>query len=281
VNHLMPESSLGTIIQTRGAASSAVRRIRRYHMWSMMPYREHTLWKVFEVLQIRASNAGIGGAVLEEAKELYAQLTASTTCRGQAQRDAALAACLWEALKRHEAPRLPRDIAEIFMIPLQAVTRGIKQFQHVLAIRASGLKTDTYTTPNPAATATAAAAAAPESHATLAARAAARRDAHRATAARTTSYEDFVGPFITNLSVPRAAELEELTRHICARTEELGIVPENTPPSLTASVIAFAAQELGIRVESSELTRVCGISAVTIAKCLKRMMPWKEKLLAE
>lgn len=276
VNHLMPESSLGTIIQTRGTSSSAVRRIRRYHMWSMMPYREHALWKVFEVLQIRASNAGIGTAVLEEAKELYAQLTASSSCRGQAQRDAALAACLWEALKRHDAPRLPRDIADIFAIPLQAVTRGIKQFQHVLAIRTSGLKTDTYTAPAAGPSATA-----PETAAVLAARAAARRAAHSATATRTTSYEDFVGPFITNLSVPRAAELEELTRRICARTEELGIVPENTPPSLTASVIAFSARELGIRVESTDLARVCGISAVTIAKCLKRMAPWKEKLLAE
>lgn len=277
VNHLMPESSLGTIIQIRGASSSAVRRIRRYHMWSMMPYREHALWKVFEVLQIRASNAGIGTAVLDEAKELYAQLTATSSCRGQAQRDAALAACLWEALKRHDAPRMPRDIAEIFAIPLQAVTRGIKQFQHVLTLRASGLKTDTYTAPLLPAPTT----AAPESRAILAARAAARLAAHRATAARTTSYEDFVCPFITNLSVPRAGELEELTLRICARTEELGIVPENTPPSLTASVIAFAARELGIRVDSADLARVCGISAVTIAKCLKRMAPWKEKLLAE
>jgi transcription initiation factor TFIIIB Brf1 subunit/transcription initiation factor TFIIB len=285
VNHLMPESSLGTIIQTRGAGSATSRRIRRYHMWNLMPYRERTLWSVFESLQVRATNAGISTAVIEESKELYAQLTASTVCRGQPQRDAMLAACLWEALKRHESPRLPRDIAEIFHLPLQHVTRGIKQFQHTLAFRTSAKSTDTYVT---AISVPAAASAAPthpvaEAPEVVKARAIERRAAWRATVARTTSYEDFIIPFLTNLSVPRevSATLEATVRHVCARIEELGVVPENTPPSLTASVIAFVSTELGIRIEHADLARVCGISAVTIAKCLKRMAPWREKLLAE
>jgi len=291
INHLMPESSLGTMIQARGsgAGSAVARRIKRYHMWNLMPYRERTLWSVFESLQVRASNAGIGTAVLEEAKELYAQLTASTVCRGQSQRDAMLAACLWEALKRHETPRMPRDIAEIFSIPMQNVTRGIKQFQHTIAFRTSAQSTDTYTTgPHPHSggggiKAPAGAEPEPESVAVLTARAHQRRALWQATASRTTSYEDFIVPFLTNLSIPRGAAptLEATVRHVCARIEELGVVPENTPPSLTASVIAFASAELGIRIDHADLARVCGISAVTISKCLKRMLPWKEKLLAE
>ncbi len=279
VNHLMPESSLGTIIKTRGAGSATACRIRRYHMWNLMPYRERTLWTIFESLQVRATNAGISTAVIEEAKELYAQLAASTVCRGQSQRDAMLAACLWEALKRHEAPRMPRDIAEIFNLPLQHVTRGIKQFQHTLAFRTSAKSTDTYVT---AAAAAPAAAPIVETPEVVKARAIERRAAWRATVARTTSYEDFIIPFLTNLSVPReyAATLEATVRHVCARIEELGVVPENTPPSLTASVIAFVSADLGIRIETADLARVCGISAVTIAKCLKRMAPWREKLLA-
>lgn len=285
VNHLMPESSLGTIIQTRGAGSATARRIRRYHMWNLMPYRERTLWTVFESLQVRATNAGISTAVIEEAKELYAQLTASTVCRGQPQRDAMLAACLWEALKRHESPRMPRDIAEIFHLPLQHVTRGIKQFQHTLAFRTSAKSTDTYVTAVAAPAAAATAAPTPpvvEAPEVMKARAIERRAAWRATVARTTSYEDFIVPFLTNLSVPRefSATLEATVRQVCARIEELGVVPENTPPSLTASVIAFVSAELGIRIEHADLARVCGISAVTIAKCLKRMAPWREKLLA-
>lgn len=275
VNHLMPESSLGTMILVKNQ-SPLMRRIKRYHMWNLMPYRERTLWCIFESLQVRASNAGIGTAVLEEAKELFAQLTASAICRGQKQRDAMLAACLWEALKRHETPRMPKDIAEIFNIELCNVTKGIKQFQHLFAIRTSGQMTNTYASAKPIAKVEP--EFGPESDEVISARAFQRRAIWQKTASRTTSYEDFIIPFLTNLSVSRSA-LESLVRHVCNRTEELGIVPENTPPSLTASVIAFCALQKQIRLDIAEIARVCGISAVTIQKCLKRMMPWKEKLL--
>lgn len=273
VNHLMPESSLGTMIMSNNP-SPLMRRIKRYHMWNLMPYRERTLWTIFESLQVRAANAGIGTAVLEEAKELYAQLTASAICRGQAQRDSMLAACLWEALKRHGTPRMPKDIAEIFHIPLKHVTKGNKQFQNLFAMRTSGQMTDTYANPSESAPVD----PGKESAETISARAFQRKAIWQKMASRTTSYEDFIQPFLTNLAIPRGS-LEHMVRHVCERTEELGIVPENTPPSLTASVIAFCAQESGIRLETTEIARVCGISAVTIHKCLKRMMPWKEKLL--
>lgn len=289
VNHLMPESSLGTMIHIRGS-SAMMRRLKRYHMWNQMPYRERTLWTVFDSLQVRAANAGIGTAVIEEAKELYAQLTATAICRGQAQRDAMLAACLWESLKRHETPRMPKDIAEVFNIPMKHVTRGIKQFQQLLAIRTTSEATDTYAAvtvvplPPPPVAATKEAdrpPAAKETTAELIARAHHRRAIWQKTAARTTSYEDFIVPFLTNLSIPRhaSAKLEALVRHVCARVDDLGIVPENTPPSLTASVIAFCCAELHITMDNADIARVCGISAVTIQKCLKRMAPWRAKIV--
>jgi transcription initiation factor TFIIB len=276
INHLMPESSLGTMILNKGQ-NPLMRRIKRYHMWNLMPYRERTLWAVFEGLQVRAANAGISTAVVEESKELYAQLTASAICRGQGQRDAMLAACLWEALKRHDAPRMPKDIADIFNIPLRQVTKGIKQFQQLLAIRTSSGQTDTYA--NPASVKKVLdTTPVEESDETITNRANQRRAIWQATVSRTTSYEDFIKPFLTNLSAPAA--LEDMVRHVCAKTEELGVVPENTPPSLTASVIAFCCAELGIAIDNTEIARVCGISAVTIQKCLKRMTPWRAKLLA-
>jgi transcription initiation factor TFIIB len=279
VNHLMPESSLGTVILNHGQ-SPLMRRIKRYHMWNLMPYRERTLWTVFDSLQVRAMNAGISTAIIEEAKELYAQLTASAICRGQGQRDSMLAACLWESLKRHDSPRMPKDIADVFNISLRHVTRGIKQFQHLLAIRTSGQMTDTYVSPAVPSLAPANYNE-PETAATIAARAQQRRAIWQKTAAKTTSYEDFIVPFLTNLSIARAAaaQMEGLVRQVCARTEELGVVPENTPPSLTASVIAFCAAELGLHIDHTEIARVCGISAVTIQKCLKRLNPWKAQLL--
>ena len=288
MNPLMPESSLGTMILA-GDGSRLMRRIKRYHMWNMMPYRERTLWTIFEGLQVRAANAGIGTAVIEEAKELYAQLTMTASCRGQSQRDAMLAACLWEALKRHDTPRMPKDIAEIFTVPLKLVTRGIKNFQNLLAMRSGAQQTGTYANPSMPSMPSMPSLPctdkekdpAKESDTVLQARSNQRRAVWQKTVARTTTYEDFISPFLTNLSVPmaHASTLEHLVRHVCEKVEELGIVPENTPPSLTASVIAFCCSELGVVIGHADIARTCGISPVTIQKCLKRLQPWKEKLI--
>ena len=305
INHLMPQSSLGTIMLTygrgsgRSSGSKTMNRIKRYHGWNQMPYRERKLWAVFDSLQIRATNAGISTAAIEEAKELYAQLTASASCRGQGQLDSMLAACLWESLKRHDTPRMPKDVADIFHIPLRNVTRGIKQFQHTLAIRISSEKTDTYAgikegpkivTASVSSSEIAAAGAAvaspepvpiKESDEDITARANRRRAVWQKMVARTTTYEDFIDPFLTNLSISRTSTLERMVRNVCQRTETYMVVPENTPPSLTASVIAFCCAHLKITIDIADIASVCGISAVTIQKCLKRLQAQKEKLLEE
>jgi hypothetical protein len=277
INPLMPESSLGTMILSKGdGGSRMMRRIKRYHMWNLMPYRERTLWTIFESLQVRAANAGISTAVIEEAKELYAQLTASAICRGQNQRDAMLAACLWEALKRHNSPRIPKDLADIFYIPIKQVTRGIKLFQHLLAMRSGAQNTDTYASAKtPIAELDADIV---EDSNVIQARATVRRATWQKTVGRTTTYDDFIEPFLVNLST-QSCKLELLVRHVCCMIEELGIVPENTPPSLVASVIAFCCMHLNINIPNADIAKVCGISPVTIQKCLKRLQPWKEKLL--
>lgn len=309
INPLLPESSLGTMILGRGSSSGSMGRIKRYHMWNLMPYRERNLWTIFDGLTVRATNAGISTAVIEETKELYARLTASTICRGQQQRDAMLAACLWEALKRHDAPRMPKDIADIFSLPLKNVTRGIKLFQHLLAMRTSAKDESTYTSVRPTATSRKQAAGTTtsqkedpllsttttqtqstskpkevipmmkESDAVLLERAN-QRKAQMKTVSRSTTYEDFIKPFLTNLSAPNMSSLEAMVRRVCKRIEDLGVVPENTPPSLTASVIAFCCAEMGITMDNADIGRVCGISPVTIQKCLKRIQPWRSQLLA-
>jgi transcription initiation factor TFIIIB Brf1 subunit/transcription initiation factor TFIIB len=280
----MPESSLGTMILSKNNGSKMMNRIKRYHMWNLMPYRERTLWSIFDGLQVRASNAGINTAAIEEAKELYAQLTASAICRGQNQRDAMLAACLWEALKRHDSPRMPKDIAEIFTIEIRQVTRGIKQFQHLLAMRSGSQTEHTYANmkkKEKAPPVDPSAVYVVESPDVIAARANVRKAVWQKTVGRTTTYKDFVHPFLTNLSIPNSQALEKKVFMVCERVEELGVVPENTPPSLTASVIVFCSSEVGIKLSHTDVAQVCGISPVTIQKCLKRLLPWKKKLLEE
>ncbi len=270
LNPLLPESSLGTRIVSRPGESRAMQKIRQYHLWNVMPYRERTLWNVFEGLQVRAANAGISGAVLEETKQLYAQVSPLCICRGQ-QKDALMAACLFESLKRHDTPRRPQEIAEIFKIDIKLITRGVKQFaglldEHLHAAARKAVVEDA------------------EAHQT------ANTEQHKVdpiivqqVATPSTSFRHYLEPAILRLETPRAmlGSMEGLAVQMGNLLDELGICPETTPPSLAACAISLACMRLGLIKTNQEIAGVCGISVATLQKCMKRIEPWKATLFKE
>jgi transcription initiation factor TFIIB len=271
-NPLLPESSLGTTMLLRKHHGNAMRKIKRYHTWNLMPYRERNLWGIFEGLHVRAVNAGIGVGVLEEAKRLYAQLSILCVCRGT-QKEALLAACLYESLKRSGTPRRPKDIATIFQINIRYVTKGLKQFANLLNMdERIGLKPDAAApAPAPAAEGAAPVQVSVES----------RRAKWDTISRSTTTFEHYIDPFVSKLEAPRqlTGTLIALTRQICSRADDMGICPENTPPSLTAAALALACSALSIQKTIQEIAAVCDISVVTLHKCLKRLDQWKQNLL--
>ena len=305
MNPLLPESSLGTRIVSRAGEHRAMRKIRQYHLWNVMPYRERTLWNVFEMLQVRAANAGISGAVVEETKQLYAQVSPLCICRGQ-QKDALMAACLFESLKRHGTPRRPQEIADVFKINIKLITRGVKQFAGLLDehLHAAARKEITNATANAtakaAAKATATAKAAAKttsmsdtvSNPTVAAATEASTAAAAAaaappttiiitqTATPSTSFKHYLEPAILRLETPRAllSVMEGISEQIGDALDELGICPETTPPSLAACAISLACQFLKTPKSNGDVAAVCGISVATLQKCMKRIEPWKPTL---
>jgi transcription initiation factor TFIIB len=90
---------------------------------------------------------------------------------------------------------------------------------------------------------------------------------------------DFVARFCSKLcmSPPHTA----LTKHVIERTDELAIVCESTPPSVVAGAIHMVSQELGLNINKKDIGDACMISPVTICKCYKRMLPFREQLLPE
>uniref|UniRef100_A0A6C0DRF8 Transcription factor TFIIB cyclin-like domain-containing protein n=1 Tax=viral metagenome TaxID=1070528 RepID=A0A6C0DRF8_9ZZZZ len=276
-NPLLPESSLGTTMLLRKNHGNVMRKIKRYHTWNLMPYRERNLWGIFEGLHVRAINAGIGIGVLEEAKRLYAQLSALCVCRGT-QKEALLAACLYESLKRSGTPRRPKDIATIFQINLRHVTKGLKQFANLLnmdermgtRVVAAENRHNTNTMP-----AAAGGAAAPVVNIES------RRAKWDSISRSTTTFEHYIEPFVSKLEAPRnfTGTLVMMTRQICTRADDMGICPENTPPSLTAAALALACSALTIQKSIQEIAAVCDISVVTLHKCLKRLEVWRQNLL--
>jgi transcription initiation factor TFIIIB Brf1 subunit/transcription initiation factor TFIIB len=282
MNPLLPESSLGTRIVARPGESRAMQKIRQYHLWNVMPYRERTLWNVFEGLQVRAANAGISAAILEETKQLYAQVSPLCICRGQ-QKEALMAACLFESLKRHDTPRRPGEIAEIFKIDMKLITRGVKQFaglldEHLHAAARKAVEED----------AAATAATSKTTTPTITTNTSNTKDVEvtkapvilQPVATPSTNFRHYLEPAILRLDTPRAllGAMEDKAIHFGNLLDELGICPETTPPSLAACSIALATQHLGFPKTNQEIAGVCGISLATLQKCMKRIEPWKPTL---
>ena len=67
-NELLPESSLGSTISFKYGESYDMRKIRNYHLWNSMPYKERSLYNVFDKIQVTSLNSGIPNCIIEEAK---------------------------------------------------------------------------------------------------------------------------------------------------------------------------------------------------------------------
>jgi len=251
INPLLPESSLGTRILTRPGDNKAMRRIRQYHLWNIMPYRERTLWTVFEMLQVRASNAGISVAIVEETKQLYSQVSRLCICRGQ-QKDALLAACLYESLKRHDTPRRPLEIAKMFQVDVKLITRGVKQF--------SGLLEEYQHSAKP-------------THINMQAK----------VETPSTNFRHYLEPAVYRLETPRSlhGQIIEYACRIGNTIDELGICPETMPSSLAASSLTLTCEKFNLGKSNHEIAKVCDISTATLQKCLKRINAWKHVLCKE
>ena len=251
INPLLPESSLGTRILTRPGDNKAMRRIRQYHLWNIMPYRERTLWTVFEMLQVRASNAGISVAIVEETKQLYSQVSRLCICRGQ-QKDALLAACLYESLKRHDTPRRPLEIAKMFQVDVKLITRGVKQF--------SGLLEEYQHSAKP-------------THINMQAK----------VETPSTNFRHYLEPAVYRLETPRSlhGQIIEYACRIGNTIDELGICPETMPSSLAASSLTLTCEKFNLGKSNHEIAKVCDISTATLQKCLKRINAWKHILCKE
>ena len=82
MNQLLPESSLGTVISNKGSHSVEFEKLRQYHTWNTMPYKERSLYRVYERLQSKAVKAGIPICIIENAKSMYKQLSEAQISRG-------------------------------------------------------------------------------------------------------------------------------------------------------------------------------------------------------
>jgi len=251
MDELYPESSLGYRVMGRPGESKEMRKIRQYHQWNIMPYKERSLHVTCENLYVICTRAGIPMAIINEAKHLYSQVGPLEIQRGD-RKNGLQAACVYEALKRHGTPWLPNEVAKIFKMDVKSVTRGIKQFSSLLD---------------------------EHRHAT--------GPTHFAMAEKKeyppTHFRYCLEPAIHKLETPRSTYVEilEVATSIGNLIDKYGICSETTPSSLAAAALSMACQYLELPKTNEEVSRVCSISSATLQKCLKRLEKWRGQLIKE
>lgn len=252
VDKRFPSSTLGTIILSRSSggpasAGKAMARIRRYHTWNMIPYKERSLLQVFEQFALTATNFGINTRAIDTAKELYIQLVEHCDRRGMS-RNCVVASSIYAALKSVGEPRKPKEIADMFHLTTAQFTKSYKYFQEVLALaKQRGLITDTL---------------APASQAS-------------------TRASDYIAHPLSKLPVERKhfMDIQFTAVQIANKAEDLLVSPENMPPSLAAGVLAFVLARMGYEeIPISRIASVCNVSEGTLTKCLKRLESAEENL---
>ena len=130
-NELLPESSLGSTISFRYGESYEMKKIRNYHLWNAMPYKERSLYNVFDSIQVIAINNGIPLCIIKEAHNLYKILSDVRIHRGS-NRSGIIAACIYKACRLQGSPRSAKEVADIFNLNISHMTKGCKIFDEII-----------------------------------------------------------------------------------------------------------------------------------------------------
>ena len=229
-NEFLPKSSLGSIIGIENMTKNyyQLARIRKYHMWNSMPYRERSLYNVINKLNTKASNGGISQCIIEDAKLMYKKLSETKISRGE-NRNGLIASSIYMSCKNNGVPRSAKEIATIFNLSVTTMTRGCKKFHEILRINVAS-----------------------------------------------TSPENFIVRYCSKLNKP---DIIDVCKYIVQKADEFSIVSENAPPSIAAGSIYLCCVEYNHSISKKDISKACEISEVTINKCYKKLIAYKDYIL--
>jgi len=244
----LPEASLGTVILNGYGTTKTMYRVRQYHSWNTVPYKERSFLQTCERLSLIALNSGINQYIIEESKNLYTTLQEIGGRQGLS-RDALLSACLYMSLKQAGSPRKPKEIIEIFGLSSATFTKALKQMQEVMALaRQKGVL---------------------------------RNNSTNKPSQSSTKAIEYIQLPLSRLPIPREQmeHLQTLCNNIAEKIEETGLSQENMPPSLAAGCIAFVIKRCEIlNISILKIAEASEISVATLQKCLRRLESHSELL---
>ena len=134
-NDLLPKSSIGSIIGVENTREKYFQysRMRNYHMWNSMPYKERSLFNILSNLNIQAGNNGLSQTIIDDAKILYKQLSEEKISRGD-NRNGLIASSIYMSCKSNNVPRSAKEIAKMFNLNISTMTKACKKFNETMNI---------------------------------------------------------------------------------------------------------------------------------------------------
>jgi len=130
-NVLLPESSLGSLISMNSSIS--FKKMIQYNIWNSMPYKERSQLKVFTEIASKAKLQGIPKIIVEQAKTYYKVISENSIHRGS-NRSGLIAACMYMACQKENVPRSTKEVASLFKINIQDMTKGCKKFKEIFRL---------------------------------------------------------------------------------------------------------------------------------------------------
>ena len=166
-------------------------------------------------------------------------------------RNGLIAACIYVSCKRNNVPRSVKEVAAMFDLTVPELTKGAKRLHEIMNMCRKQIH---HTTAN----------------------------TEHSTTVKTTGAADFIDRFCSSLEL--TPDIIDLCRHVANTATELGIVDENTPPSVASGCIFLVAQMISClkcTVTKKNISTACNISEVTIGKCYKKLYPYRSYLFTE
>ncbi len=242
INPLLPESSMSTVIlKKRWTKKSGGSSGDKWQRLQkwQMPYIERSWMVVYNTITDKMVGM-IPQSALDDAKLLYQKVSKYRISRG-ANRKGLIAACVFYALKMKKRSSLPSG------------TRTAKEVSQAFNIRMSDMSTGCKMF---------------------------MEIVHNNKIKlnlKSSSSDDFIERFCNKLHMSYKHFL--MAKEIAQKSEELGIVSENTPPSIAAGSIYLLSEVENLNLTKKMIAKDCGISEVTISKTYKKLNPFKLHLI--
>jgi len=239
-NDLLPNNSMGSIICLDTKESTRMRRMRQIHSWNSSGYMDTTFNKNSRDMESIALNSGISPCIIEEAKHMYKKL-AFHKYKKKAKKEGIQAACIQCACKINNVPRDSNEMALMFNISKKDMSKGRKQFEEMWSIINQENQDNLFTELKPC------------------------------------NSVNFLQRRTRELKLPN--EIKDLCEEVCNFVEKEDFLIKHVPLSRTAGCIYFTCEFLKVSINKNDITNICSKSEVTINKCYKKLLNYKDEII--